>query len=99
MFRYASRCMKRSLMACRVSAPPGWSIQSGSCGQTENDQGATVIVMGPVKVELVGLIQSVWNLNSCSAPAASLYGSIKKLGLPVGGGVPSRSEGNIPPSI
>src|SRR5436189_3378519 len=50
-------------------------------------------VVGPLKVELLGLAKSTWNFQSCSAPLRS--SSIRKLGEPAGGPAPpSRSEGS-----
>ena len=56
-------------------------------------KGVTAIVMGPVNLELVGVVKSTWNLKRCSAPV--LNRSTKKFASPAGGKVaPSRSEGN-----
>src|SRR5437899_1953503 len=54
---------------------------------------ATEIAVGPVKVELLGLLKSTWNLKRFNVLGAEKVR--KKFGSPAGGAVvPSRSEGN-----
>src|SRR6516225_2788851 len=59
---------------------------------------ATGMLVGPVKVESLGVVKFTWNFQRLSELVPKLR---KKLGLPVGGGLagPSRSEGNKPPKL
>jgi hypothetical protein len=55
--------------------------------------GATLMAVGPVKVELEGVVKSTWNLNRFSV--VDVPSSKKKLGEPAGGAVvPSKSAGS-----
>ena len=52
----------------------------------------TVIMVGPLNLELLGVTKSTWNLKRCNVVV--LNRSTKKLGSPAGGRVaPSRSDG------
>src|SRR5438270_13430359 len=57
----------------------------------------TVMIVGPLNRELLGVAKSTWNLKKCSVVV--LNRSAKKLGSPAGGRVaPSRSDGKNEPS-
>src|ERR1035438_6567873 len=61
---------------------------------------ATGIRVGPVKVELVGVVKSTWNLYKLMLALPSGSSSATKFGVPAAGGVgPSKSEGCIAKSL
>src|SRR5262249_37258360 len=67
---------------------------------------ATLMLVGPVRVELLGVAQSTWNFHRLSAFVPKLS---SRFGVPAGGSpeppgprvevAPSRSEGSIPPKL
>src|SRR5579859_2700398 len=72
----------------------GWGTQVPP--PHNGEKAATGIVIGPVKVELVGVAKSTWNLKRFRL---LLPKNTIKLGEPAGGGVvPSTSEGRSPPT-
>src|SRR6476659_1076097 len=101
MLRYARRCIKRPARDSSLAVVLGWSMHCPRpAAQITSFQGATLMRVGPEKVESVGEIQSTWNLYSLIVPPLELCGKRKKLGRPAGGGVwPARAVGRPPPLV
>src|SRR5712691_573353 len=87
MSRSASESSFWVVPDCGMQVPP--PLQAG-----ENE--ATEIVVGPVRLEFAGVVQSTWNFHSFRLFVPKLR---RKFGDPLGGGVgPSTSEGRRLPN-
>src|SRR5258708_14266744 len=92
--RYARRYIRRSASESNCWLVPGWGTQVPPPHSAP--KAVTGITVGPVNVELAGVVKSTWNLNRFRL---LLPKNIRKLGEPAGGAVvPSRSEGSSPPT-
>src|SRR5262245_60424760 len=102
-FRYCGRFITTSRSGSSGLAPLGWGMQLNDVRpQRLESNSDTVMLVGPVNVELAGVAKSTWNSNSwtvsgsAAAPpcdSASRWRR-KTAGAPAGGGVaPSQSAG------
>ena len=83
--------MRRSPRASSFCVVPGWGMQSWVVGQGAVNAATPEIDVGPVKVELLGVVKSAWNFQRFNAPELGSI-SMKNSGEPAGGAVaPSKS--------
>src|SRR6516225_3230089 len=85
--------MTRSPKESSFSPGFGSVMQARVLSEHASVNGATGISVGPVKVELAGLLKSTWNRKKFRSDASAT--PTIKLGDPTGGDVfPSRSDGS-----
>src|SRR5215469_13915221 len=91
-FRYASRYMSRSPSESSCCDVPDCGMQVPLLPQASLKE-FTASVLGPVNVELAGVVKSTWNWNAASVFALA-PSERSVLGSPAGGSMlPSRSAG------